>query len=77
MLPKRRRAIFEIEKPWVMSRISITSEIDPVYIISVGELVEMVTDMSANGQFVWYRGHASQGWDVLPSIWRGYSSEML
>jgi len=61
-------------KPRVMSRISITSEIDPVYIISLGELVEVVTDMSANGQVVWYRGHASQSWDVLPSIWRGYSS---
>ena len=51
----------------------ITSEVEPVYVTTVGELVSAVTDMSTGRYVLWYRGHSQANWDVLPSIWRGYS----
>lgn len=52
---------------------SITSEVEPVYVTTVGELVSAVTDMSDGRYVLWYRGHSQASWDVLPSIWRGYA----
>lgn len=39
---------------------------------SVGELVDVIMALSSGG-VLWYRGHAKLSWDVLPSVWRGYS----
>jgi hypothetical protein len=52
----------------------LASEVAPVYVTSIGELVEVVTGMAVEGHVLWYRGHASADWDVLPSIWRRYSA---
>ena len=57
-----------------MAGSKVVSEIEPVYVNSTGEFVEVVTDMCARDGILWYRGHSVPGWDVLPSICRGYTS---
>jgi hypothetical protein len=49
-----------------------TPTASPIVVRSVGDLVDVVTRMSAAGHWPWYRGHVAADWDVLPSIWRGY-----
>ena len=51
----------------------IHTEMDPVFVRSVGELVDVVTRVNAEGYLAWYRGHIMAQWDVLPSIRRGYT----
>jgi len=47
------------------------SEILPMKISSVGELIACVHDMiSADNEIRWFRGHASASWNVEPHIWR-------
>ena len=48
----------------------------PLYdavISSVGELVDAVATLRADGPVLWFRGQSSASWNVVPSIWRGYS----
>src|ERR1700690_3363444 len=63
-----------MEGPFTMSGTGFAPKGETVYVASIGELVEVVTDMAAGGQILWYRGHASRSWDVLPSVWRSYSA---
>lgn len=56
-----------------MTTATVVSGSKPSYVASVGELVEIVTDMSADNRILWYRGHRMASWDVLPSIHRGYT----
>lgn len=49
----------------------VTSD-SPAMVGSVGELVDVIMALSSGG-VLWYRGHAKLSWDVLPSVWRGYS----
>lgn len=55
-----------------MAGTTVIAEAEAVVIRSVGELVDIVTQMNADGHWPWYRGHAAADWDVLPSIWRDY-----
>lgn len=57
-----------------MSDTKLASEVEPVYVSSVGDLVGVVTRWTIEDQVPWYRGHGSANWDVLPSILRGYSA---
>ena len=57
-----------------MIAVSISAaEANPVVARSVGEFVDVVTQLNAAGYLPWYRGHKMAEWDVLPSIWRGYT----
>ena len=67
------RSAVTVEKGGHMSTTTVPSEAEPLYVTSVGELVDIVTDISADGHILWYRAHRIASWDVLPSIHRGYS----
>lgn len=42
---------------------------------SIGELIEHVSRrMLADRRVLWFRGHTSKDWDILPAIWRGYDN---
>lgn len=42
---------------------------------SIGELIEHVSVRIHNDRRVlWFRGHTSTDWDILPAIWRGYDN---
>jgi hypothetical protein len=52
----------------------LTSEVSPVEIRSVGELVTFVAETCiSDNRLRWFRGHRDVGWDVRPSIWRNYT----
>jgi hypothetical protein len=52
----------------------LTSEVVPIEIRSVGELIAFVLNTCTSDKRIrWFRGHREAGWDVLPSIWRGYT----
>jgi len=53
---------------------NVVSEAAPVMVRSVGELVDVVTAMNEAWHLPWYCGHGVAAWDVLPSIWRGYTA---
>src|ERR1700728_1435726 len=53
----------------------LVSETEPIVVGSVGGLVDVVTQMTAERHQLWYRGHGLAEWDVLPSIWRGYTPD--
>ena len=48
---------------------------DPVVVRSVGEFVQVVAAVWAEGRQPWYRGQKMARWDVLPSIWRSYTRD--
>jgi hypothetical protein len=53
----------------------ITSEIEPIVIRGLGELVAFVTDTRSDSGVRWFRGQRKACWDVLPSLWRDYSPD--
>jgi FRG domain len=55
---------------------TIDSEVDPVEIRCVGDVVRHVTDLClADNEIRWFRGHRRARWGVGPSIWRNYSND--
>jgi hypothetical protein len=54
----------------------LTSEVDPIEIGSVGELVTFVAETcDSDNRIRWFRGHREAHWEVRPSLWRQYSPE--
>jgi hypothetical protein len=55
----------------------LNSKVHPITINSVGEMIDHLVKChdTAKGHILWYRGHKSASWDVLPTIWRGYTAE--
>lgn len=54
----------------------LRSEVDPIKIRSVGELVTFVAKTcDSENRLRWFRGHREAHWDVLPSIWREYTPD--
>jgi hypothetical protein len=56
--------------------LNLTSEVDPINIGSVGELVKFVSETcGSDNRIRWFRGHREAHWEVRPSLWRQYSPE--
>ena len=56
--------------------VSLTSEIDPIEITNLGELVSYATDLClSDNEIRWFRGHAEAQWAVQPSLWRDYNND--
>lgn len=54
----------------------LTSEVPPIEIRSVGELVTFVVETcGSDNRLRWFRGHREAHWDVLPSVWRQFAPE--
>jgi hypothetical protein len=57
----------------VMAGDEVISEIAPIPIRSIGEMIELLMKEDAHrGRILWYRGQSSAGWDLAPTIWREY-----
>ena len=51
----------------------VISEIKPIPIRSIGEMIGVLIEMEAHlGKILWYRGHKLARWHLEPTIWRDY-----
>jgi hypothetical protein len=58
------------------AQVSIVSEVAPIEIRSVGDLVRITRETCRSDNIIrWFRGHREAHWEVRPSLWRNYSPE--
>jgi hypothetical protein len=59
-----------------MTENGIITEVDPIPIRSIGDLIEVLMAEKPNrGNILWYRGHRLAKWNVKPTIWRDFQPE--
>jgi FRG domain len=55
---------------------SIKSEMSPLKISSVADLIKYIVDATRlDNEIPWFRGHREADWDVVPQIWRQYDDQ--